>query len=135
MTDRIKVAAELYTTHVFYGHSRDEQTGRELLTRIRIDKVTFQRYRVTRTVFGNGYVATAIDPAPVEISEKDYRLYDTIQPGLEFSTEGKPYTFVWRVGTELEPFFEEAGLYYVVVKFLPREEGETEMLSFEAKVV
>ena len=131
MTHRIKVGAELHTTNVFYGHIPDEQTGQELVTRTMIEKVTFQRYRATKTVFGSGYVATAIDYSPVEIPEKQYELYDTLQTGWPYSTEGEPYTFIWRVGTAFEPFFEEPGLFYVVIRFLPREGGETEMLTFE----
>ena len=134
MTDRIKVDAELYTTHVFYGYIYDEKTGQQLATRTLIDKVTFQRYRVSKTVFGGGYIGTAIDLSPVEIPAKDYELYDTLQDGYEFSTEGKPYTFVWRVGMAFEPFFDDPGQYYVVVRFLPREEAETEMLTFEVTV-
>ena len=131
MTHRIQVDAQLHTTNVFYGHIPDEQSGQQLITRTLIDKVTFQRFLVTRTVFGGGFTSVAIDPVPVEIPEKQYELHDTLQTGLPYSTEGEPYTFVWRVGTDFEPFFEEPGLYHVVVRFLPREGGETEILPFE----
>ena len=134
MTDRIKVSAQIHTTNVFYGHIPDEITGQELVTRNRIETVTFQRYRVVSSLMGNSKIDIPIDSSARTVPAEEYELYDSLQPGLEHSTENKPYTFIWRVGTHFEPFFEEVGRYYVVIRFRPREGGETEMLTFEVNV-
>ncbi len=134
MTNRIKVKSQTHTTNVFYGRIPDELTGAEQATRTRIEKVTFQRYRVTRALIGNGTVDNPLDAAPVTIPEEEYELFDTLQTGLPYSTEDEPYTFLWRVATRWEPLFEEPGTYYVVIRFHPREEGEIESLPFEVAV-
>ena len=134
MTHRIKVNAELHTTNVFYGNISDEKTGKELVTRTLVEKITYQRYRVTPTCFGNGIVAQPVDVVPVEIPAEEYELFDSLQTGLPYSSEGNSYTFLWRVGVVREPFFPESGSYFVVVRFHPREGGEIETLTYEAKV-
>ena len=134
MTQRIKVAAQTHTTHVFYGRIPDERTGEEQATRTRIEKVTFQRYRVIRALIGTGIVDNALDVTPVTIPAEEYELFDTIQTGLPYSTEERPYTFLWRVAGRWEPLFEEPGTYFIVIRFHPREAGEVESLPFEVAV-
>jgi hypothetical protein len=130
-TDRIKVTAQLHTTNVFSGHIPDEISGDELLTYTNIRAVTVQRFRVTRPLMGNGTLELAIDNQEWDISADDYRLYDILQNGLQ-STNGVPYTFIWLVPERFEPFFPEAGKYYVVFRFYPRDENGTILkLSFE----
>lgn len=134
MTHRIKTTAELETVHIFYGHILDEIAGIEQITRSRIERVSFQRHRVSRALIGTGSVVLPLDSAPVEIAEEEYELYDTLQNGLPYSTEGDPYTFLWRVASKREPFFENAGTYYVVLRFHARSGEEPESLTFEVTV-
>jgi hypothetical protein len=130
-TDRITVTAQLHTTNVFSGHIPDEISGDELLTYTNIGKVTYQRYRLMRTLVGNGSVEVMIDNSEAEIPATEYRLYDLLQTGLQ-STNNIPYTFIWLIPENREPFFPEAGKYYVVFRFYPREENGTILkLSFE----
>ena len=134
MTHRIKVQAETNTTSVFSGHITDELTGDEILTRTSIGRVTFQRFRSVRSLVGTGNYEAAIDESEIEVPVDEYRLYDAIQPGLDYSTSSIPYTFLWRIPETREPFFEEAGTYIVVFRFYPRESGEVERLTFEVTV-
>ena len=97
MTQRIKISAQLYTTNVFYGHIPDEITGQELVTRNRIEKATFQWCRVISSLMGNSKIDIPIDSSPRTIPVEKYELYDSLQPGLEHSTENKPCTFIFRV--------------------------------------
>jgi hypothetical protein len=133
-TDRIKVTAETHTMNVFSGHIPDELTGEELLTRTRIRKAAYQRYRITRTLIGNGTVEVPIDNAEIEMPTDEYQLFDLLQPGLPESTRGIPYTFIWLIPEAREPFFPEPGKYYVVFRFYPRETGVILKLSYDVTV-
>jgi hypothetical protein len=133
-TNRINVIAQLHTTNVFSGHIPDELSGDELLTHTNIGRITYQRYRLMRTLVGNGSVEVLIDNSEVEIPAAEYRLFDLLQNGLQ-STSGVSYTFIWLVPESREPFFPETGKYYVVFRFYPRDsEGITLKLSFEVTV-
>ncbi|MDR0704749.1 MAG: hypothetical protein LBF88_07135 [Planctomycetaceae bacterium] len=135
-TDRINVTAQLHTTNVFSGHITDELSGDELLTHTNIGRITYQRYRLTRTLTG-GYIEMPLDGQQIELPVDEYRLYDLLQTGLQ-STNGIPYTFLWLIPEDREPFFTEAGKYYVVFRFFPREESAADTvlkLSFEVTVI
>lgn len=134
MTQRLKVSAQTHTTNVWSGHIPDEISGDELLTRSRIGKVTFRRFRVMRSLIGTGFVETPIDVSEITIPAEEYELFEQIQAGLEHSTNGKPYTFLWRVPESREPFFEETGTYHVEFKFHPRDAADVEKLAFEVSV-
>jgi hypothetical protein len=133
-TNRIPVTAQLHTTNVFSGHIPDELTGDELLTYTNIGKITYQRYRLIRTLAGNGSVEVLLDYSEVEIPPTEYRLFDLLQNGLQ-STNGIPYTFIWLIPETREPFFPEIGKYYTIFRFYPRKTEETILkLSFEVAV-
>jgi hypothetical protein len=120
---------------VFSGHIFDELTDDELLTRQNISRVTFQRFRIVRTLVGTGTIEVEIDSQEITIPATEYRLFDTLQEGLENSTNNKPYTFVWLVPETREPLFPEVGNYYLDLKFYPQTAGETILkLPFEVVV-
>jgi hypothetical protein len=80
---------------------------------------------------GNGSVEVLLDNSEVEIPATEYRLFDILQDGLQ-STNNIPYTFIWLIPENREPFFPETGKYIVVFRFYPRDsEGTTLKLSFE----
>ncbi len=134
MTQRIKVVSETNTTNVFSGRITDELSGEEVLTRNNIGKVTFRRFHVGRALIGTGVIETPIDVSETELSETEYQLYDALQEGLEYSTASQSFTFLWRIPERREPFFDSPGTYYVVLRFYPRDDGETEKLTFEVVV-
>lgn len=134
MTDRIKVAAQTHATNVFSGYIRDELTDTQLITRDLIGRITYRRYRATRPLIGTGTVLSPLDAKDVELPETEYALYGTLQPGLEYSTSSKPYTFIWRVPDGREPFFPDAGTFFVEIKFHARDSDAVEKLTFEVTV-
>ena len=134
MTRRIKVHSETNTTNIFSGRIVDELSGEEILTRSNIGKVAFRRFRVSRALVGTGVIEVPIDVSETELFETEYQLYDTLQEGLDYSTDAKPFTFLWRIPDRREPFFDSPGTYHVVLRFYPRDEGEVEGLTFEVTV-
>lgn len=134
MSHRIIVTAQTNTAHVFSGHITDELTGDEIATKTKVGWVTFQRFSVRRALVGTGIIETPLDVTEIELFETEHQLYDTLQPGLEYSTTAIPYTFLWRVPERREPFFPAPGTFYVVLRFYPRDGGEVEKLIFEATV-
>ena len=134
MTRRIKVHSETNTTNIFSGHITDELSGDEIVTRTKVGRVTYRRYRTGRALIGTGVVETPIDTTEIELSETEYRLYDTLQEGMDYSTESQAFTFLWRVPERREPFFDGPGTFCVVLQFYPRDEAEVEKLTFEVSV-
>ncbi len=134
MSHRINVTAQSHTAHVFSGRITDEPTGEEIVTRTNIGAVAFRRYRISRALIGTGVVEVPIDVSEITIPETEYQLYDTLQEGLDYSTDAKPFTFLWRVPDRREPFFDSPGTYCVVLRFYPRDDGEVETLTFEVGV-
>jgi hypothetical protein len=125
----------MHATNVLSGHIYDELTDNELLTRQNISRVTFQRWRNVRTLVGTSTVEVAIDSKEITIPAAEYRLFDELQEGLENSTDGQPYTFIWLIPEKREPLFPEVGVYFLDVKFYPQTEGETILkLPFEVTV-
>jgi hypothetical protein len=78
-TDRIHITAQLHMTDIFSRHIPDELTGDELLTYTNIEKTTYQRYRLVRTLVSNGSVEVLLDNSEVEIPLVEYRLFDVLQ--------------------------------------------------------
>jgi hypothetical protein len=132
---RIEEAAQMHATNIFSGHIKDELSGDELLTPNNISRITFKRFRITRSLIGNGSIETAMDANEIVINPAEYRLYPTLQDGLPESTDNQPYTFIWLIPESREPFFPEVGKYILEIKFYPHTQEETILkLPFEITV-
>ncbi len=97
MTRRIKVHSETNTTNIFSGRIVDELSDEEMLTRNNIGKVAFRRFRVSRALVGTGVIEVPIDVSETELSETEYQLYDTLQEGLDYSTDAAASRFSIRL--------------------------------------
>jgi hypothetical protein len=67
MTQRIIETAQVHATNVFSGYIRDELTNDELLTPSNISRITFKRFRIVRSLIGNGDAEIEIDPKEIQI--------------------------------------------------------------------